>query len=282
MLARAGCCRWCGRGSLVVKERDRVRVRDLPFAGRMTYLCWRKRRFWCEACARTFTETHPALPARQRVSARFRQHLFDRCLGGGAHAEVARDEHTSRYQVQTAFLLGGDELLARRQNGPPRRLSLDEAHHRRGRELATVVCDLDRRRVIDVVPGCTRRVIESWLTALPAEVRAGIEVVSIDPSDAYRHAIWAALLDARIVCDRSISSAARTPRWMPSAASASATPAPSDRRARDAAASMSGGAQSSTTHAIACSKRPNDSPSASAAGSVTCSAAIPCSPRRGD
>jgi transposase len=202
MLARAGCCRWCGRGSLQVKERDRVRVRDLPFAGRMTYLCWRKRRFWCEACARTFTETHPALPSRQRVSARFRQHLFDRCQGGGAHAEVARDEHTTRYQVQTAFVLGGDELLARRQHGPPRRLSLDEAHHRRGRELATVVSDLDRRRVIDVVSGCTRRVIERWLTALPPEVRAGIEVVSIDPSDAYRQAIWAALPGARIVCDR--------------------------------------------------------------------------------
>jgi transposase len=114
----------------------------------------------------------------------------------------ARDEQTSRYQVQTAFLLGGDELLARRENGLPRRLSLDKAHHRRGRELATVVSDLDRRRVIDVVPGCTRRVIERWLTALPPEVRAGIEVVSIDPSDAYRHAIWAALPDARIVCDR--------------------------------------------------------------------------------
>ena len=56
MRARAGCCRWCGRGSLQVKERDRVRVRDLPFAGRTTYLCWRKRRFWCEACARTFTD----------------------------------------------------------------------------------------------------------------------------------------------------------------------------------------------------------------------------------
>ena len=202
MLARAGCCRWCGRASLVVKERDRVRVRDLPFAGRMTYLCWRKRRFWCEACARTFTETHPALPSRQRVSARFREHLFGRCQGGGAHAEVARDECTTRYQVQKAFLLGGDELLARRENGPPRRLSLDEAHHRRGRELATVVSDLDRRRVIDVVDGCTRRVIESWLKALPSEVRAGIEVVSIDPSDAYRRAIWAALPDARIVCDR--------------------------------------------------------------------------------
>ena len=47
LLAGAGCCRWCGRGSLVLKERDRMRVRDLPFAGRMTYLLWRKRR--CDA-----------------------------------------------------------------------------------------------------------------------------------------------------------------------------------------------------------------------------------------
>jgi transposase len=43
--------------------------------------------------------------------------------------------------------------------------------------------------------------IERWLIALPADVRAGIEVVSIDPSEAYRHAIRAALPDARIVCD---------------------------------------------------------------------------------
>ena len=91
----AGCCRWCGRGSLAVKERDVVRIRDLPVAGRMTYLLWRKRRYRCEACQRTFTETHPQLPSRQRVSARFRGRLFDRCRDGAAHAEVARDETTT-------------------------------------------------------------------------------------------------------------------------------------------------------------------------------------------
>jgi transposase len=197
-----GCCRWCARASLLVKDRPVVRVRDLPVAGRVTFLRWRKRRFWCESCERTFTETHPALPSRQRVSARFRAHLFDRVQGGGAHAEVARDERTSRYQVYKAFDVAGDELVAWRENRPPRRLSLDEAHHRRGRELATVVSDLDRRSVIEVLPGCTRKVIEHWLMSLPVEVRAGIEVVSIDPSEAYRHAIWAALPDARIVCDR--------------------------------------------------------------------------------
>lgn len=202
LVAGVACCRWCGRASLAVKERPVVRVRDLPVAGRVTFLRWRKRRFVCEGCERTFTETHPALPSRQRVSARFRAHLFERCRGGGAHAEVARDERTSRYQVARAFAIAGDELVARREDRPPRRLSFDEAHHRRGRELATVVSDLDRRRVIEVLPGCQRKVIQRWLTALPDEVRAGIEVVSIDPSEAYRQAIRTALPDARIVCDR--------------------------------------------------------------------------------
>lgn len=65
----AGCCRWCGRSSLKVKDRPVVQVRDLPVAGRVTWLLWRKRRFYCEACGRTFTETHPGAalaPVRQR------------------------------------------------------------------------------------------------------------------------------------------------------------------------------------------------------------------------
>lgn len=96
LVARAGCCRWCGRASVAVKERPVVRVRDLPVAGRVTVLRWRKRRYRCQACERTFTETHPQLPARQHVSARFRAHLFERCQGGAAHAEVAREERTTR------------------------------------------------------------------------------------------------------------------------------------------------------------------------------------------
>jgi transposase len=141
------------------------------------------------------------LPARQRVTRRFRERLGERVRGGAAHSEVAREEHTSRYQVERAF-----SELAHRQAGQapaltPRRLSLDEAHHRRGQELATVVSDLDRRCVIEVIDGCRRATIERWLRALPADVREGIEVVSIDPSEAYRRAIQAAIPHARIVCD---------------------------------------------------------------------------------
>lgn len=161
-----------------------VRVRDLPLAGRPTVLVWRKRRFGCQACGCTFTETHPELPARQRVTARFRRRLLERVRGGAAHAEVAREEQTTRYQVARAFRDGRDALQAPRAVGPPRRLSLDEAHHRRGRELATVVSDLDRRRVVEVLDGRSRRRIERYLRSLPEQDRRVIEVVSIDPYDA--------------------------------------------------------------------------------------------------
>ena len=76
LVAAGGCCPGCGRGSCEVKERPLVRVRDLPIAGRRTFLVWRKRRFRCCVCVHTFTERHEELPARQRVTRRFRRRRF--------------------------------------------------------------------------------------------------------------------------------------------------------------------------------------------------------------
>jgi transposase len=202
LVARAGCCPRCGRASLDVKDRPRVRVRDLPIAGRVTHLVWRKRRYRCQGCRRSFTETHPELPARQRVTRRFRRRLFERVRGGAARDEVVRCERTSRYQVARAFRAGADdELEARRQARPARRLSLDEAHHRRGRELATVVSDLDRGRVVEVLDSRSRRRVERYLRSPSERRREAIKVVSIDPYEAYRQAIQNELPWARIVVD---------------------------------------------------------------------------------
>jgi len=82
-----------------------------------------------------------------------------------------------------------------------RRLALDEAHHRRGRELVTVVADLDRRRIVEVLDGRSRRRVERYLRGLSETARAAIEVVSIDPYEAYRQAIRTELPGARIVAD---------------------------------------------------------------------------------
>jgi transposase len=201
LVARAAVCSHCGRGSVEVKERPVVWVRDLSISGRWTWLRWRKRRFACQACRRTCTETHPELPPRRRVTRRFDRHLFVLARGGAAHAEIARNEGTSRYHVDRAFRAGATGELAARPRPWPRRISLDEAHHRRGHELATIVSDVDERRVIEVVDGRSRRRIERYLRSLPEEQRDAIEVVSIDPYEAYRQAVQTVLPDAVIVCD---------------------------------------------------------------------------------
>jgi transposase len=68
--------------------------------------------------------------------------------------------------------------------------------------LATVVSDLDRLRVIEVLDGRSRRTVERYLRSFPEYQRKAIAVVSIGPFEAYRQAIRAALPEARIVADR--------------------------------------------------------------------------------
>jgi transposase len=58
LLARAAGCPRCGGVEGRVRERPRVRVRDLSIAGGVRRLVWRKRRYRYTDCARTFTETH--------------------------------------------------------------------------------------------------------------------------------------------------------------------------------------------------------------------------------
>jgi transposase len=262
LVARAGWLPDCGRSSVEVKDRPVVRVRDLPIAGRVTYLVWRKRRYHCRGCGRTFSEQHPELSARQRVTRRFRLRLFERVRGGAAHAEVARCERTTRYQVARAFRAGAaDELAAPREARPARRLSLDEAQHRRGRELATIVSNLDRRRVVEVLDGRSRRRVERYLRSLPEEHRRAVEVVSIDPYEAYRQAIQDEL-PAGSWSTTSTSCAAPTQRSTPS----SARPGGARRRALAAPVRAPAGARTSTTPATACSRRTSGSQSASGGG----------------
>jgi len=241
----------------------------------VTNLVWRKRRYRCGGCGRTFTESHPELPARQRVTRRFRRRLFERVRGGAAHAEVARCERTTRYRVTRAFRAGTwDELAARREARPARRLSLDEAHHRRGRELATVVSDLDRRRVVEVLDGRSRRRVERYLRSLPEQTCRAIEVVSIDPYEAYRQAIRARGCRGRgSSSTTSTSCAAPTPPSTPSGASASASTPGVGPRGRAVRARAPAGARMSTAPATGCSRPASGLQSATGAGSARSSSA---------
>jgi transposase len=201
LVSRAQACPHCAGGDLEVHERPVVAVRDLPLCGRQATLRWRKRRYRCKRCRRTHTESCEQGRPRQRLTSRFRARLAERGRSGGAHAEIAREERTSRYQVARATRLLAAQAIDSRGK-LPRRLSLDEAARRKGYgNLATVVSDLDRKRVHEVLDGRSRAIVERYLGSLGEEERAAVEVACIDLYDPYRKALRAKLPNARIVAD---------------------------------------------------------------------------------
>jgi len=201
LITRARRCPHCAAEALEVHERPVVAVRDLPIGRRSAVLRWRKRRLRCQACRRTHTESCAQVPARARRTARFRARLVERARSGGAHAEIAREERTTRYQVARALRVAAAAKIAARP-GAPRRISFDEAAHRNGsHHLCTVISDLDRKRVHDVLDGRTRRIVERFPDTLTVAEYERVEVVCIDLHEPYRQAIRCKLPNAKIVVD---------------------------------------------------------------------------------
>ncbi len=129
-------------------------------------------------------------------------------------SQVIRLLSLTKCQVRTARFMGLTERqvhavmqravrrgLARRKETPLSRLGLDEKSFHRGHVYASVLSDLDGKRVLDVQLG---RTLEASCELLDKAVAFPLEVqcVSMDMWDAYATAVGAVFPNADIVHDR--------------------------------------------------------------------------------
>jgi transposase len=195
-----GQCPLCGTVSRRVHSRYRRRVTDLPLSGRIVQLLVIARRFRCDAvlCGRQiFTERFEGVLAPSaRRTARLDSivHHLGLALGGRPAAGFAK---------RLMLPVSKDTLLrvVRRRSRPPadplRVIGIDDWAWRRNHRYASIICNLERRRVVTLLPDREPATAQAWLAAHPT-----IAIVARDRGGGYGEAAARALPHALQVADR--------------------------------------------------------------------------------
>ena len=151
-----GVCPSCGTVSRRVHSHYRRLVTDLPLSGRIVQLLVVARRFRCDAvlCGRQifterFAEGVLAPSARRTARVEFIVHHLGLALGGRPAACFAK---------RLSLPVSKDTLLrvVRRRSRPPvdplRVIGIDDWAWRRNHRYASIICNLEKRRIAALLP----------------------------------------------------------------------------------------------------------------------------------
>jgi transposase len=192
-------CPMCGSVCSRVHSQYRRRLDDLPAAGVRIALILRTRRFFCDTVAcerRVFAERFETVAPRARRTNRLDEvvHCLAIALGGRPAASLSR-----RLNVEVS----NDTLLriVRRRGPqsfpPPTIVGIDDWAWRRNHRYGTLICDLERRATIALLPDREPATAEAWLAQ-----QSQICIVARDRGGGYAVAVQRALPHAIQVADR--------------------------------------------------------------------------------
>lgn len=196
-----GTCPSCGGRIRRVQSRYRRRPADLPLGGRRVELSILTRRFWCDGvlCGRRifcerFDDSVLARYSRRTSRLETIVHHLGLALGGRPAASFADrlmipvSKDTLLRVVRRRVTDHDDTLTV---------IGIDDFAFRRGQTYGTIVCDLERRRPVVLLPDRALNTSRAWLAEHPT-----ISVVARDRGGGYGEAIARGLPNADQVADR--------------------------------------------------------------------------------
>lgn len=199
--SKSSACPSCGQISTILHSRYQRVPSDLPSHGRAVRIRVLVRRFRCRQTVcrqRIFTERlDPRIAARSARRTTRLEHIVHHiglALGGRPGQDLAR---RLVLPVSKDTLLRSVRRHAVCPNEPLRAVGIDDWAWKRGQRYGTIVCDLERRRIVDLLPDREVGTVAAWLAAHPT-----IEIVARDRGGGYGSAAARARPEAIQVADR--------------------------------------------------------------------------------
>lgn len=199
--SNGSACPGCGTRSERIHSRYQRRLADLPMAGKPVRLVVDVRRFHCDAApcgrrifAERFDEGILAPWARRTGRLDDIVHHLALALGGRPAAGFAR---RLMLPVSNDTLLRVVRRRGRARLVPPTVVGIDDWAWRRNQRYGTIICDLERRKTIALLPDREPATVGAWLSDQPQ-----ISIVARDRGGGYALAAAKALPKATQVADR--------------------------------------------------------------------------------
>ena len=199
---RAGRCARCGAITREINQYIDRKVRHLPVAGKPCYLLFQAYQFLCRPCRHTWVGPLDFLSPNQVYTKAYEQYVTERCREH-SWQRISVLEELGYDAVEGIYKRVLQRKLAVREGLEVRVLGIDEiAQHKGHRDFVCVLSDIERGKVIEVLPSRTKATLEAYFDGLLPRQRAAIEVVSIDMWEAYADVARAKVPQAAIVVDR--------------------------------------------------------------------------------
>ena len=193
-------CEYCG-GKVKIKEYKTVTINHLPFAGMPSTIIWKRTRYICKDCAKTFSEANPfgfdGFHQSYAVLDNIARSLHNINL---TFRQIA-DMHNVSSTIIEAY---ADSFIRVPRMSLPENLGIDEIHSHMAKYGGAYLCvfvDNKNRTLNELLCDRSKRTLFRYFDKIPLSERSKVKYVTIDMWQPYKDTVLKYLPNAKIAVD---------------------------------------------------------------------------------